>query len=128
MSFQETIIKAGINESEIIEYREAKIDENASGETGTVFKGYLILTKDRLMFVSKKGLLKSVRKRFDIPVDKIKKISKFPLSKTWSFQANLAEEGAGALKRFFKQKTVHVKIEDGESFVGKIKEMNIEIK
>ena len=128
MSFQETIKKAGINEAEIIEWRKAKIDENAFGETGAIFRGYLILTKNRLMFVSKKSLLKSVRKRFDISLDKIKKISKFPLSKRWSFQTNLAQEGDGALKRFFKQKTIQVKIDDGEGLVETIKEMNINIK
>jgi hypothetical protein len=65
MPYADTIRKTGINEAGIITWREAKF-YGSSGEDSDVYKGYLLLTEDRLIFVSRKELLKSVRIRYDM--------------------------------------------------------------
>jgi len=127
MSFKEAIEKVGIKEKSIIDWRDAKL-VSSSGEENTRYKGYIILTKDRLIFVSEKGFLKSIKKMYDMPVSKIKKISKFPLSKNFMVFANVADKKSGFFKKMFSGRNAQIKLSNGKSFFDKVRKLNPNIK
>lgn len=122
MSFKESIEKVGVDESSIVDWREGKF--YSSGEDSFGYKGYVILTKDRLIFVSKKGFLRSIQKKYDMPVTQIQKITKLPLMKRYTFFANTAEKDAGFLKKMFSTKNAEIDIQDGKTFIEKIRKIN----
>ena len=123
MAYKDAIQKVGIDESDVIDWRDAKY-YGCNGEDAINYPGYVILTKDKLIFVSKKGFLRSAKKRYDVEVSQIKKISKLPLTKQFVFFANTAKEGAGFLKKLFKSKNAQIYMKEGKSFVEKVKEVN----
>ncbi len=123
MAYKEAIQKVGIDESDVIDWRDAKF-YGCNGEDAINYPGYIILTKDKLIFVSKKGFFRSVRKRYEVEVSQIKKISKLPLMKQFVIYANTTKEGAGFLKKLFKSKNAQIYMKEGKSFVEKIKEVN----
>ena len=65
MSYRDTICKAGIDEGSVAAWRDAKF-YGSSGEDNVAYKGYLLLTDQKLVFVSKKGFLKSIKIRYDL--------------------------------------------------------------
>jgi hypothetical protein len=124
----EDILKfANINKSDIIDSREGKYIEN-DGDSGRSYNGFLILTKNQLIFISKKGLLTAMKKRYEIEVSKITKIFKFPLMRTYAIYANTADKDAGFFKRMFKSKNAQVKIKEGKFFFNKLRELNPKVK
>ena len=123
MAYKEAIQKVGIDESDVIDWRDAKY-YGCNGEDAINYPGYVILTRTKLIFVSKKGFLRSAKKRYEVEISQIKKISKLPLTKQFVFFANTAKEGAGFLKKLFKSKNAQIYISEGKSFVEKVKEVN----
>ena len=127
MPYADTIRKAGINEASIVTWREAKF-YGSSGEDSAVYKGYLLMTEDRLIFVSRKGLLKSVRIRYDMDVSNITSVSKIPLTNRFIIHANTADKDSGFIKKMLYSKTAQIHIEDGKSFVEEMAKLNPSIK
>ena len=127
MSYQEALKKINLTEKDVVDYREGKLISN-SGEDCVNYPGFIILTKKKLFFVTEKGFLRSMRCMYDIELQQIKSIYKFPLINNYTIMANTAQEGAGFLKRMFKTKNAQMKISDGKTFVNKIKELNPKIK
>ncbi len=127
MSFKEAIEKSEIKEEGIIDWREAKL-VSYSGDENIRYKGYVILTKSNLIFISEKGFLKSIKKMYDIPISKIKKISKLPLTNTYMILANTADEKSGFLKKMVSGRNAQIKLGNGKSFFGKVRKINPNIK
>jgi len=123
MSYTGTICKAGINEGSVAAWRDAKF-YGSSGEDSVTYKGYLLLTEQRLVFVSKKGFLKPIKIRYDVAVSKIKRISKLPLTNQFIIYANTAEKESGFIKKMFSSKNAHVHMKDGKSFIDEIVKIN----
>ena len=123
MSYRDTIRKAGIDEDRIIDWRDAKF-YGSSGEDSVGYKGYLLLTKERLIFVSKKGFLKPVKIRYDVALSNIQRISKLPLTHQFIISANTAEKDSGFIKKIFSSKNAQVHMKDGKSFVDEIAKIN----
>jgi hypothetical protein len=86
------------------------------------------LTKDRLLFVCEKGLLRGIKKMFDIEISKIKSIKKYPLVGALYISGNTADEGAGFLKKIVSMKGAQIEINDWKPFVEKIRGINPNIK
>ena len=127
MSFKEAIEKIGIEEEGIIDWKDAKL-VSYSEDDNIRYKGYIILTKDRLFFISEKGFLKSIKKMYDIPISKITKISKLPLSSSFIIYANTADEKSGFLKKMFSGKNAQINLKDGKSFFDQLRKINPNIK
>ena len=127
MSYADTIGKAGIDEASIVTWREAKF-YGSSGEDSVVYKGYVLLTEDKLIFVSRKGLLKPVKIRYDTDVSNITSISKIPLTSRFIIHANTAEKDSGFIKKMLSSKTAQIHIKDGQSFFEEMAKLNPSIK
>lgn len=127
MSYQEALKKINLNEKYVVDYRTGKLISN-SGEDSVNYPGFIIFTKKKLFFVTEKGFLRSMKCMYEIELRQIKSIYKFPLINNYTFIGNTAQEGAGFLKRMFKTKNAQMKINDGKTFVNKIKELNPQIK
>ena len=128
MSFHETIQKIGIQESDIIEWREAKYHGHSGDDYGSGRSVYILLTKKELIFVKKKGFLSGVKILFHLPIEKINHITKLPLTSQFIIYGNVAEKKANFLKKLFKRRSGHFNISEGKSFIQKLKELNPEIK
>lgn len=127
MSYNDTIEKSGINEANIVMWREAKF-YGSSGEDSVVYKGYLLLTQDRLIFVSRKGILKSVKIRYDMEVTNITSVSKIPLTHRFVIHANTANKDSGFIKKMLYSKTAQIHIKDSQSFFEEMAKLNPSIK
>jgi hypothetical protein len=127
MSYADTIGKAGINDASKVTWREAKF-YGSSGEDSIIYKGYLLLTEDRLIFVSRKELLKSVRIRYNMDVSNITSVSKIPLTNRFIIHTNTAERDFGFLKKMLYSKTAQIHIKDSQSFFEDIAKLNPSIK
>lgn len=127
MSYRDTICKAGIDEGSVAAWRDAKF-YGSSGEDNVAYKGYLLLTDQKLVFVSKKGFLKPIKIRYDMAVSKIKSISKLPLTNQFIIYAGTAEKESGFIKKMLSSKNAQMHIKDGKSFVDEIVKINPSIK
>ena len=127
MTLQDALDKIGLKEEDIVDYREAKFYQSNDMD-GCTYKGHIILTKQKLFFVSNKGFLKKYRKLFEVEVSKITKVSKLPLTKRYVILANTAKDGAGFFSKMLHHKNAQIGFDGGDSFIGKIKELNPKIK
>lgn len=129
MSFKESLKKVGINEKEVIDWRTARFYESSPADNcSSSYKGYILLTKKSLVFVSERKMLIAPRKLYDVPIKKIVKIGKVPLTSTFIFNTNMAENNSGFFAKLFKSRAAQISIEDGVAFIDKIKKMNPNIK
>ncbi len=115
-----------ISEKDVVDWREGKLYLDDS-EYSKTYKGNIILTKDHLIFVSKKGIFTSAKKRYDVELSKISKVSKIFLTKSYCVYANTADKGAGFFKRLFKYKNIRVSMKDGKDFFLNLKKLNPEV-
>ena len=127
MAFKDALQEVGIAESCVIDWRNSKLYQS-SGEDTVAFSGYMVLTKDRLLFVSEKGFLKPIKIRYEIDISKIRNISKILLTNRFLIAANTAEEGSGFFKKLAGSKNAQVSVKDGKEFFEKVKQINPEIK
>ena len=116
-----------ITKEEVVDWRNAKFYESGDDYSDT-YKGYLILTKSRLLLISETRLFRAMRKLYDVDVSKITKVFKIPLTSSFIVYANTAEKGTGFFKRLFKHKDMQVKLDDATPFFNKLKELNLYIK
>ena len=123
MSYKDTICKVGIDEGSVAAWRDAKF-YGSSGEDTVAYKGYLLLTEQRVVFVSKKGFLKPIKIRYDMAVSKIKSISKLPLTNHFIIYASTAEGDSGFIKKMFSSKNAQVHMKDGKSFIDELVKIN----
>lgn len=122
MSFEEAISTAGVSKPDIVKWREAKIFAGVEDET--TYKGYIILTKEELMFVRSKKRFSSTKVMYRVPVKKIKKIQKIRIFGRVMISANLADKDSGFFKKMFSGKNAQFKIDDADTFIAKVeKEM-----
>ena len=126
MAFDDAIQKVNVPSGDVLEHRDAKLFQS-QGEEGVNYAGYLVLTKDKLLFVSEKGLLTQAKIRYEVPVLKIQRISKLPLVNQYMIFANTAEKQAGFFKKMFSSKNAQLSIKDAKSFFEKMKEVNPQI-
>ncbi len=127
MAFKDAIREVKIEESGIVDWREAKLYQS-SGEDNVSWSGYIILTSDKIIFVSEKGFLKPVKIRYEIGISSIRRVSKIPLLGHFMISANTAEKGSGLLKRVFSSKNAQLSVKDGKTFFERLKTLNPEIK
>ncbi|MDD5499762.1 MAG: hypothetical protein PHT91_02720 [Candidatus Nanoarchaeia archaeon] len=119
MSFHESLEQAKINEADVSEWREATLHR---GGDDSSYKGFILIMKsNHLVFVKGKGIIGSARKVYDVPIIKIKKVSKS--LGLWIVEANLAEEKDGFLKKMFKHKLEMFNIKNPDAFVSKLKSL-----
>lgn len=124
MAFKDCIREVNIDESGILEWQEAKFYQSTGEDSTSAYSGYIILTKDKLFFVSEKGFLKPIKIKYEIEISKIKSITRIPLINQFYITANTADKDSGLLKKMFSRKDAQVSISDGKTFVGKVKELN----
>ncbi len=122
MDFEKAINDTNIKKNEIIDWRKAKII--SSGDMR--LSGFLILLKNKLVFLKKK-VLGSYVKTYEIELSKISKINKLTFMRHYVFYANKAEKDAGFFKKLFSSKNMQVFMKDGKPFVKKIKQTNPKI-
>lgn len=122
-TFQDAIKKVNIAEADILEWRKAKFYQSC-GEDSSTYPGYIALTKDKLFFVCEKGFLRPIQLKYEIAISRIDKISKVPLIHQFYITANTADQGSGLLKKMFGMKNARVSIEDGKTFIEKLREQN----
>ncbi len=118
MAFDDTIQKVGLRKQDIIDSREAKY--SCPGEDGAVYSGYVVLTSEKLIFISSKRLFSPAKIVYEIKISQIQKIIKF-LKNNFTIFANTAGKDANFLKKLVSTKNAQLVIKDGKTFVEEIK-------
>ena len=104
-------------------------ESDAAESTMYRHKGMLLLTNDEFIFVARVGIFsKKFKSIWRIPLSSIRSVKKMP----WPISAvfisyNKAPEGAGAFRRFIGTRNLAFDIEEHQSFIAKIKELNPKI-
>ena len=105
-------------------------ESDSAESTTSKRKGSLLLTNEEFIFVAKVGVFsKKLKCIWRIPLSAIKTVKKMG----WPIKAvfivcNQSSKEAGVLKRLMGERHLSFKIQDEESFIAKIKELNPNIK
>ncbi len=92
-------------------------------------KGSLLLTKDEFIFIAKVGIFsKKLKSIWRIPLSAIKTVKKmgWPIKAVF-ITCNQSPKEKGVLKRLMGERHLSFKVQNEESFIFKIKELNPKI-
>jgi hypothetical protein len=128
MSFEDCLDKAGIKKSDLIEWKKAKIiksrgrDEQGF-EIEDKYKGYILITKDRFVFVKDKGLITGLKIMYDVPLKKITNINKVSLIHRIKVSANISDKDSGFFKKLFSGRSAMFDVGGAGDFIKKVKSL-----
>ena len=128
MSFDDCLNKAQLSKADLVEWKEAKIIiSNGMDQDGyeqeSKYKGFILISKNKFIFVRDKGFITGTKIMYNVPLNKINNINKISLIHRIQINANVSEKTSNFLKKMFSGKNAKFDIKNANEFVTKIKNL-----